>query len=275
MPADNARAHEKATGLAADALIFDLEDAVAPAHKASARDQLAQSAARHDYGRRALFLRMNHPEDAHAREDIALLADLPYFSGVVIPKVEDAATIHRVASWMDELGCPDKQEILIMLETPLGIIQAASFTQNQPRLSGIIAGTNDLAAAMRLPTQPARFGLLHALSQIVLVARSFGLQAYDGVFNRLRDAEGFERECAEGRELGFDGKTLIHPAQIPAANAAFSPSAEETAAAAALVQAWETQHKGVTTADGAMIEALHVDNARRILALDKANRQET
>lgn len=267
MPADNARAHGKAAGLAADALIFDLEDAVALADKAAARQQVRDSVAAHDYGAKSLFLRINHPDTAGAREDVALLATLPRFAGLVIPKVESADTVRTVASWMGDAGCPPEQEIAVMLETPLGILNAQHVAQAHPRLSALVMGTNDLAAALHLPLCEDRAGLLSALSRVVLAARAYGLAVYDGVFNRLRDTSGFARECAEGRALGFDGKTLIHPSQIEAANAAFSPSLEEVEHARTVLRQWESQSKGVTAAGGAMVEELHVRAARRVLAL--------
>lgn len=274
MPADNARAHAKAITLPADALIFDLEDAVAAADKDVARAQVLESATTHDYGGKALYLRINHPDNQGAAEDARLLAQLPQFSGLIIPKVESAAHIAAVSAWMDEAGCAPTQRIAIMLETPLGILHGKEIAQAQSRLSALIAGTNDLAAEMQLPTQHAREGLLHALAHIVLVARAYGLHAYDGVYNRLRDAEGLTTECAQGRNLGFDGKTLIHPAQVEATNAAFSPTAEEITAAQAVIVQWETQHKGVTASGGAMIEELHVRNARRILGIADAKRSQ-
>lgn len=274
MPADNARAHAKAVTLPADALIFDLEDAVAATDKTAARAQVLASAATQDYGDKALYLRINHPDHAEARDDVATLARLPCFAGLIIPKVESAESIARISGWMDEAGCAAEQHIAIMLETPRGILNAQRIVENQPRLHALIAGTNDLAAEMHLPPQRQREGLQPALAHIVLVARAYGLQAYDGVYNRLRDTEGLQREALQGRALGFDGKTLIHPAQVDITNAAFSPSPEEIAAAEAVIAQWQSQQKGVTAAEGAMIEELHMRNARRILALADANRSQ-
>lgn len=274
MPADNPRAHAKAAGLPADALIFDLEDAVAAAGKPTAREQVIASVAAQDYGHKALYLRINHPDTPDARDDVRVLAGLPQFAGLIIPKVESADAIVTVSGWMDELGGAPHQHIAIMLETPRGILEAQRIVAGRSRLSAIIAGTNDLAVEMRLPPQRSREGLLHALSHLVLVARAYGLHAYDGVYNRLKDTDGFIQECAQGRALGFDGKTLIHPAQVEPANAAFSPTSEEITHAQAIIAQWESQHKGVTTSGGAMIEELHVRDARRILALADEKRSQ-
>jgi citrate lyase subunit beta / citryl-CoA lyase len=267
MPADNARAHAKATTLAADAILFDLEDAVAEADKASARDVLRESLRSHDYGTRKLYIRINHPDHVQAGEDIALLAEFPQLSGLIIPKVEDARHIHHVAQWMQRHECPEHQHIAIMLETPKGVLRADAILSDQPLLRGVIAGTNDLAAEMHLPEQPERQGLQHALSHIVLAARAHGLSVFDGVYNRLNDADGLKAECLQGKQLGFDGKTLIHPAQLDVTNVAFSPSESEIANARNVIAAWQAQSRGVTHNDGQMVEELHVRSARRILAL--------
>lgn len=270
MPGDNARAHEKAVTLAADALIFDLEDAVAPDHKATARSQIAASLDSHDYGHRALFLRINHPAGSYAREDLTTLAKHPKLNGIVLPKVETPAMVQSVAQWLDGAGCPASLRLLANIETPLGILNAQSIAQAHPRLGAFVVGKNDLTAALHLPEETARAGLQHALSQLVLVARAYGLRAFDGVFNALDDELGLAGECAEGRVLGFDGKTLIHPSQIELTNLIFAPQEEEVAQAQAIIADWDAQDHGVTTSGGRMIEELHVQNARRIVALHEA-----
>lgn len=266
MPANNVRAHEKAMGVAADALIFDLEDAVAEPYKAEARHLLSNSLSAYRYQHQQLFLRINHPDSVHAQKDIALLAQHPQFAGVVVPKVESAATVQRVCQWMESAGCSQRQSILAMLETPAGILNAPAIAQASNRLSGLMAGTNDLSAALHLPVSTNRSGLSYALLQIVLAARANELMVFDGVYNNLSDIQGFIQECMQGREWGFDGKSLIHPSHIEAANAAFSPSTQEVEKARKIVADWQAQHSGVTTTDGAMIEELHVRNAQRILA---------
>jgi citrate lyase subunit beta/citryl-CoA lyase len=267
MPATNARAHEKAVNLAADALIFDLEGAVSPAHKAAGRQQIHQSIKQLDYSKQSLFLRINHPDTAFACDDIALLAQHPQFSGIVLPKVETPKALHDLQNLMRDAQCSCELVVLAMLETPLGILNAKEIAQSTARISGFIAGTNDLAAAMHLPDNHARDGLHYALSHMVLVAKAFGYMVFDGVYNQVNDPAGFIDECAQGRSLGFDGKTLIHPSQIDAANNAFSPSIAEVAHAQEIIDHWESVHSGVTAVNGTMIEELHVQNAQRILAL--------
>lgn len=270
MPGDNARAHEKAATLPCDAIIFDLEDAVAEADKAAARQQIAASLDTHDYGHRILLLRINHPAGPHAREDLMALARHPKLHGIVLPKVENAGMVQSVAAWLDGNGCAASLRLLANIETPLGILNAQSIAQASPRLVAFVAGKNDLTAALRLPEETARAGLHHALAQMVLVARAYGLLAFDGVFNVPDDEMGLAGECAEGRVLGFDGKTLIHPKQIDIANTLFSPNADEVERARATIADWQAQDKGVTTSGGAMIEELHVASARRIVALHEA-----
>lgn len=274
MPANNARTHEKAVGLAADALIFDLEDAVAEAHKADARQCLSQSITAYHYPHKSLFLRINHPDSLFTKEDVALLAQHPKFCGVVVPKVEQAETMQQVSVWMQEAGCSAGQSILAMIETPLGVLNAQAIAQTC-QLSGLIAGTNDLAAALHLPASDNRSGLHHALAQMVLAARASGIMVFDGVYNRITDEQGLARECAQGREWGFDGKSIIHPSQIATVNSVFSPNAAEVEQARQIVANWQVQHNGVTTANGAMIEELHVRNAQRILAMHKIITQDS
>lgn len=270
MPATNGRAHEKAAALATDGLIFDLEDAVAPAQKAAGREQIAASLVAHSYAGKRLFLRINHPDDAAATEDLALFVQQQArLDGVVLPKAETPEAIARIGNWLDSQQVPAHKRILAMVETPKAVLSLPAIAQAHPRMAALIAGTNDLAAALQLYADDSRAGLLYSLSQIVLTARAFDLLAYDGVYNRLDDELGFAGECAQGRVLGFDGKTLIHPSQINIANTLFSPSDEEVVAAQQIVQSAAAQG-GVTTAQGAMVEELHVHNAHRILALHAA-----
>lgn len=270
MPGDNARAHEKAAALPCDAIIFDLEDAVAEADKAAARSQIAASLDTHDYAQRTLLLRINHPAGNHAREDLLALAKHPKLHGIVLPKVENAGMVQSVAQWLDNNSAAPSLRLLANIETPLGVLNAQSIAQAHPRLVAFVAGKNDLTVAMRLPEETARAGLHHALAQIVLVARAYGLLAFDGVFNALDDEMGLAGECADGRVLGFDGKTLIHPTQIELANALFSPDGDEVEQARQRIADWEAQNKGVTTSGGTMIEELHIASARRLIALHEA-----
>ena len=265
MPGDNARAHEKAAALAADALIFDLEDAVAMADKPAAREQIARSLAAINYGNRALYLRINHPETGLAEEDLALFADLPEGVGLVIPKVESPAVIEWVLGGLERLSYNKPADILCNIETPKGILAAEKIAGCHPSVRGLMAGVNDLAALLHLPADPARTGLLHALSHLVLAARAHGLAVYDGVYNQFKNTEGFTIECEQGRILGFDGKALIHPSQVEIANQIFSPGTDEIERAKATVAAWEKQAKGIAVQDGVMVEELHVKTARRMI----------
>jgi citrate lyase subunit beta / citryl-CoA lyase len=267
MPATNARAHEKAVGLPADAIIFDLEDAVSAGQKDAGRTQLESSLAAHTYAGKKLFLRINHPDTPESTADLAFFVRLQsHFDGLVLPKVEHADTIHNVAHWLDTQQVDSTKRILAMIETPKAVLALPAIATAHPRLLALVAGTNDLAAALHLFSDGGRGGLHYCLSQIVLTARAHGLLTFDGVFNRLDDELGFAGECAEGRVLGFDGKTLIHPMQIELANSLFRPSAEEVEQAQAII-ASTVAEDGVTTAHGAMIEELHLRHAQRILAL--------
>lgn len=252
LPASNPRAIAKARTLDADMLILDLEDAVADADKAAARDA-AVTAVDEGFPDKIAAIRLNGPDTAWHIDDVAALsrskADL-----VVIPKVEDAGTAAKIA---EAVGRP----VYAMIETPAGVLAAPSIAA-ATGVEGLIAGTNDLAHTLRLPAN-GRAGLTLALQTIVLAARAAGIVALDGVWNRLDDAEGLEAECREGCALGFDGKTLIHPNQIAVANAAFAPTEAEIEDARALIAAATS---GAARFRGRMVEAMHVASARAILA---------
>ncbi len=252
LPASNPRAIAKARTLDADMVILDLEDAVADADKAGAR-AAAVAAVEAPLGASIVAIRLNAADTRWHKEDITALAhsraDL-----IVVPKVEDATTVAKVSEAL-------KRPIYAMIETPAGVLAAAQIAAT-PGVAGLIAGTNDLAYTLRLP-QTGRRGLSLSLQTIVLAARAAGGVALDGVWNRLEDVDGLASECAEGRALGFDGKTLIHPNQIDAANIAFAPSDAEIADARALVEAATS---GAARFRGRMVEAMHVEAARRILA---------
>lgn len=262
VPGDKPRALEKAKTLACDAIIFDLEDAVAPENKARARAAIADTVRGDGYGSRELILRVNAPDDA---EDLALAAALP-IHGVLLPKVEMPATVRDVAA-----RCP--HPIWCMIETPLGVLRAAEIAAASDRLAGFVAGTNDLTKDLRARHTPARTPLLVALSLMMLAGRAHGLAMIDGVHLDLDDLAGFEAVCRQGVELGFDGKSLVHPNSIAAANRIFGPAPEEIARARRIVAGWATarvQGLGVVRIDGVMIEQLHVDEAERLLALAEA-----
>jgi citrate lyase subunit beta/citryl-CoA lyase len=253
LPASNPRAVEKARGLAADMILLDLEDAVRREDKDAAR-AAAVDAIAHGYGDRETAIRINPPGSAWHEADLAAVA-ASQATYVVMPKGETADEIARIAA-------AARRPMLVMIETPAGVFAAAAIARARG-VAGLIVGTNDLAATFRLPPDAGRGPLMYALQAIILAARAAGVLAFDGVFNRLDDLAGLEAECLEGRRLGFDGKTLIHPGQIDIANRAFSPSEAEVEEARALIAA---ATGGAERFRGRMIETLHVDAARRLLA---------
>lgn len=254
LPASNPRAIAKARGLACDLAILDLEDAVAAEGKPMAR-MAAVAAGTGAWAPRLIGVRINAPDGDEIAADLAALAGAARLDLVVVPKVESADALAAVA---DRLGTP----MLAMIETPAGLYAARAIAA-APGVAGLIAGTNDLAAALRLPPRAGRAGLALALQTIVLAARAAGVAAFDGVYNLLDDADGFAAECAEGRAFGFDGKALIHPAQIAAANRTFGPAPDEIEEAHALIAA---ATGGAERFRGRMIEAMHVAQARRVVA---------
>jgi (3S)-malyl-CoA thioesterase len=264
IPAANARAMEKARGLAADAVIFDLEDAVAVSEKAAARATLA-TALTADYGNRARLVRVNGASTEWGGDDLAAVAAMAC-DGVLLPKVEapDAIAAARAAL----PGLP----VWAMMETPAAILTAAA-SAAAPGLAGLVLGTNDLAKDLGCRFRPDRLPLMAALQTCLLAARARGLVCLDGVYNTYLDEAGLRAECEQGRDLGFDGKTLIHPAQIAVANAVFAPSAAETDLARRQIAAWEAaeaEGRGVAVVDGRIVENLHIVTARALLAKAEA-----
>ncbi len=276
MPGSNARAIEKARTLAADALILDLEDAVAPDAKPAARRQVCDAVRAGGFGRREIFIRINAPDTPWGGEDLAAAAAaMP--DAILLPKVSTPEDLGAIGARLDALGAAAKIRIWAMMETPLAILNAreiaAAAGEPATRLSGLVMGTNDLAKDTRAKILPGRAPMLAWLMTCVAAARAYGLDIVDGVFNDIGDAHGFARECAEARELGFDGKTLVHPSQIEPCNAAFSPTADEVASARKIIAAFdqpENFDKGVVRIDGRMVERLHADMARRIVAIADA-----
>lgn len=255
VPASNQRALEKVRGLVCDGVILDLEDAVAPTAKADARQNLRQFFSL-PLGEKTVLIRINHPAAAYYADDCALVRELkPH--GIAIPKVNgvtDLATLPELPLWP-------------LIESPQGVLNVEAIAAHA-RVAGLILGTNDLAKDLKVALAPERTALLYALSRCVLAARAFGRAVLDGVHTDLEDMQGYAAACAQGRALGFDGKTLIHPKQIDAANQAFAPSADDVAWAQRVVEAWAQEgHKGVIALDGQMIEALHVTQAQAVLAM--------
>jgi len=269
MPGSNARALEKARGLAADGLILDLEDAVAPDAKDEARRLVVAALAAGGYGRRELLVRVNGLSTPWFRADVAAAATSGA-DAILIPKVESGDAVRQVAAIMEAAGAPAEMAIWCMMETPRGILRAEEIAQASPRLGGFVMGTSDLAKDLHAAHTPLRLPMLTALSLCVLAARAYGLAAIDGVHLDLDDAEGFEAACRQGLELGFDGKTLIHPKTIEAANRVFAPSEAELAWSHRIIAAHgeaAAKGQGVAVVDGKLVENLHVENARRIVAL--------
>ncbi len=274
MPGSNARAIEKAKSLPADVVIFDLEDAVAPEAKATARAQVAAAVAQGGYGRRELVIRVNGLDTPWGSDDLkAAAAAAP--DAILLPKVSSPATLANVAAAL--VDRPGKTKVWAMIETPLAILNlreiAAAAGDPSTRLACFVIGTNDLVKETRAELDGSRSAALYWLSATVTAARGFGLDVLDGVFNNFKDFEGFRRECVQGRQLGMDGKTLIHPDQISAANEVFSPSAAELAAARKIIAAFELSEnkgKGVITVEGRMVELMHLDMARRTVQIADA-----
>ena len=268
MPGANERALEKAKSIPADALIFDLEDAVAPDAKSTARDRVAAATSANDYGHRELAVRVNGIGTAWHDDDLrAAAAAGP--DAVVVPKVGSAAQVQAVEAALGAAGAPDRTLIWAMLETPEAVLHAEEIAGASERLSVLVMGTNDLARELHAVGEPGRQPLLVGLQLCLLAARATGKVLLDGVYNDVADPSGFEAECRQARHLGFDGKTLIHPSQVEPCNRAFAPSEAELEAARRIIDAFEEAERlgrGVVTVDGRMVENLHVDEARRALA---------
>ena len=272
MPGANDKALEKAKTLPTDAIIFDTEDSVAPDMKEAAREKVAAAVASGEYGNRELTIRVNSLETQWSTDDLRSAAQAGP-SGIVVPKINSAADVAEVERIIEAAGVPDHTRIWAMLETPAAIENALEIATSSERLEVLIMGTNDLAKELRAALVPGRAPLLWGLGRSVNAARYAGKAILDGVYNDVKNPEGFAAECAQGAEMGFDGKTLIHPTQVEPCNEAFSPSADEIDYSRRVIEAFEeglAAGKGVVTVDGKMIENLHVDNARRALAIAEA-----
>ncbi|MBK5305854.1 MAG: CoA ester lyase [Frankiaceae bacterium] len=271
MPSSNARALEKAKTIAADGIIFDLEDAVAPDAKELAREQACAAAGSHDYGERTLTIRCNGLDTPWGHDDLAAAARSGA-SAVVIPKVSGAHHLTQVVNGLSDAGAPDSLTVWAMVETPAGVFAVRDIAGFE-RVSVLVLGTNDLAKELRAALVPGRAPLLPHLATTLLAAREAGVMVLDGVYNDVKDLEGFEAECRQGMEMGFDGKTLIHPSQVEIANRVWAPTDEAVDHARRVIEAFDEAQRdsrGVVTVDGRMIENLHVDNARRTLSVAEA-----
>lgn len=272
MPGSNARALEKARTLDADGLIFDLEDAVAPDAKATARDSVARAAAEGGYAGRELFVRVNGPTTPWAHADLTAAARMAV-DAVLLPKVESGDTVRQALAVLTEAGAPDRLAVWCMIETPRGVLRAEEIATASPRVAGLVMGTADLTKDLRARHTSDRTPMLAALGHCLLVARAHGLAILDGVHLDLADDAGFAAACRQGRDMGFDGKTLIHPKTIAMANEIFAPSAEDVAFSRRVIAAHAeatSVAKGVVLVDGRLIENLHVAEARHLVALADA-----
>jgi citrate lyase subunit beta/citryl-CoA lyase len=270
MPSSNERALDKAKTLPVDGLIFDLEDAVAPADKDSARQNACAAAAGGEYGRREVTIRVNGMDTSwHADDLAAACAAGP--DAIVVPKVDSAAAVLELVASMTRHGAPERTKLWAMVETPQAMLHAEEIAAASDRLTVLVMGTNDLAKELYAEHVPGRHPLITGLSLALLAARATGKAIVDGVYNNVKDSEGFLAECRQGREMGFDGKTLIHPGQVAGANEAFAPSEQAVEDARGMLRAWEDgKGTGVVTYNGRMVENLHVESAQRVLTMHEA-----
>jgi citrate lyase subunit beta / citryl-CoA lyase len=276
MPGSNARAIEKARSLPADAIILDLEDSVAPQSKAAARQQVADAVKAGGFGPREVVVRINGLDTEWWLDDLKAITHARP-DAILVPKISRPQQFDDVIERFIDVHSDHKVRVWAMMETPLAMLHAdriaAAALDPEIRLTAFVMGTNDLAKDTRAKIMPGRAAMLPWLMTCIAAARAFGVEIIDGVYNDLGNAEGFAQECGEARDLGFDGKTLIHPNQIEPCNAAFSPSADEVAQARRIIAAFdqpENQGKGVVALDGRMVERLHADMAQRTVAIAEA-----
>jgi len=276
MPGSNARALEKARTLAVDAVILDLEDSVAPDAKEAARDRVVAAVKAGGFGRREVFVRINGIDTEWGADDLtAAAAAAP--DAILVPKVSTPGQLELIGQRLFDTHTDLRTRVWVMIETPLAVLNAATIAaaarDSETRLSGFVLGTNDLAKETRARIVPGRWPMVPWLMTCVAAARIYGIAVLDGVYNDIADTEGFARECEEAHAMGFDGKTLIHPGQIEACNAAFSPTPDEVREAEKIIAAFErpeNRDKGVVSLDGRMVERMHADMARRTLAIAQA-----
>ncbi|WP_148612175.1 HpcH/HpaI aldolase/citrate lyase family protein [Nocardioides rubriscoriae] len=270
MPSSNAKALEKAKTLPVDAVILDLEDAVAPDAKPAAREAACAAVRSGEYGRRTLTIRVNGLGTAWHDDDIAAAAAAGP-AAVVVPKVGSVDEVHELVAAMEKAGAPEHTKLWAMIETPVAILDCLSIARASERLTVLVMGTNDLVKELYAEHVPGRAPILPSLHTALLAARAAGIAIVDGVYNDVKDTEGFLAECEQGRQMGFDGKTLIHPGQVEGANTAFAPSEKAIEDARGLIAAWEDgKGSGVVTYNGRMVENLHVESARRTLSIAEA-----
>jgi citrate lyase subunit beta/citryl-CoA lyase len=276
MPGSNARAIEKAKTLPADGIIIDLEDAVAPDAKEAARKQVAQAVKEGGFGAREVFIRVNAIDTQWHADDLSAAAHAAP-DAILVPKISSAEELDMIGRRLLDMNTNHRTRVWAMIETPIAILNvqsiAAAAKDSETRLAGFVLGTNDLAKETSARLVPGRAPMLPWLATCVLAARAFGIVILDGVYNDLSDADGFRQECAQGRDLGFDGKTLIHPNQIGPCNEVFLPGADEVAHARKIIAAFdlpENRDKGVVSLEGRMVERMHAHIARKTVAIADA-----
>jgi citrate lyase subunit beta/citryl-CoA lyase len=276
MPGSNARALEKARNLAADGLILDLEDSVAPDAKAHAREQIAAAIAAKGFGKREIWIRTNSLDTPWWKDDAAMAAQAKP-DGILVPKISTVDELNAIGARLTEVGADPSIKVWAMIETARAVLDAdklaACVRDPKTRLAGFVFGPNDIARETRIKMLPGRAAMIPMITHCILAAHAHGLEMFDGPYSDFSNTDGFAQECAQGRDLGFDGKTLIHPSQIEACNAIFTPPAEDVAEARRIVAAFELPEnaaRGAIQLDGRMVERLHADMARRTIAIADA-----
>ncbi|MCR9260818.1 MAG: CoA ester lyase [Pseudomonadaceae bacterium] len=270
MPGANTRAMEKAKSLDCDTVVFDLEDAVAPAAKAQARQQVAEVVQQGGYGYREIIVRCNGLDTEWGAQDIAELAALN-IDGMLFPKIQSRSQVDDIVEKVNQAGAQELP-VWVMVETPQGVMDLAAFADH-PRVAALVMGTSDLVKELRAVHEPSRLNIAFALQSSLLVARRFGKEIFDGVHLDFKDSASFHQACLNGREMGFDGKTLIHPSQIDIANEVFGYSEADINEAKRLLNVWEEAlqaGKGVAVLDGKLVENLHAEEAQRVVAFAQA-----
>lgn len=272
MPGSNSRALEKARVLAADAMILDLEDSVAPDAKPLARDQIAKAIAAGGFGKREVWVRTNALDTPFWADDAKMAAKVRP-DAILVPKVSSVEDLRAISSALREAKADPSIRVWAMIETARAVLHAeelAAASRDEPRLAGFVFGPNDISRETRIRMQPGRAIMLPMITHCILATRAYGLEILDGPYSDFSNIEGFNQECVQARDLGFDGKTLIHPGQIEACNAIFTPPAEEVARARRIIAAFELPEnaaRGAISLDGQMVERLHADMAARTIAL--------
>jgi citrate lyase subunit beta / citryl-CoA lyase len=276
MPGSNARALEKARHLPADGIILDLEDSVGPDAKAVARDQIAKAVAAGGFGKREVLIRTNSLDTAWWIDDVTM-AGKARPDGILVPKISSVADLSAIADRLDTIGADPSIRVWAMIETARAVLHAeelaAASRDQRTRLAGFVFGPNDISRETRIRMRPGRAAMIPMITHCILATRAYGLEILDGPYSDFSDFNGFGQECAQARDLGFDGKTLIHPGQIEACNAIFTPPAEEIAQARKIIAAFdrpENTARGAIQIDGQMVERLHAEMAQRTIAIADA-----